>query len=464
VTGCFVIPDNKSKQTKELKGVESIGSAAHEKEKTRAPQTSKSFVFSIRGIYRFLKLTQEESALTFRLDCLKKRASLLAVLKEQFSSFFTLKKTSKTSFILSLMLTVPLVTFAQEIPFSIPPTTPSPRDCRAILLTGQTSYYKPEENTMGFWESAQSNPLHFESSIANRIKHIVDSEPLLINLIQKRQNKAPLTKEDADLVVSLESDSFLNLIKKELESSVTFEKSILPNFPESLKQSTFQEMKRLRDFSYAFFKLRRELMFFFEPGKVTLLEAKLLLESWRNANALDAFKSDSILQALAGTHYLSFEKDTPTKGSSLGILDKALKSLKVDQGDSVLELQSGLGSTILGAAILYPELNFIAFERNFEKYNFTLHAANSYNLNNLKHFPKESIWWLHDSLENEKIFKTKVFYTLEKLSSFKIKSTIDDIKALCKKTGQKKYLILIGQEDLDAFGNVIEYSVIDIEP
>ena len=369
-----------------------------------------------------------------------------------------------TGLIAGLIVLAPSKLFAQEIPFSLPPTTPAPRDCRAILLTGQSSYYKPEENTLGIWESAQTNPLHFESSIANRIKHLVDSEPLLINLIQKRQNKNPLTKEEADLVVSLESDSFLNLIKKELESSVTFEKSILPNFPEDLRQSTFQEMKSLRNFSYAFFKLRRELMFFFEPGRITLAEARLLLESWRNSKDFDSFKSDSILQALAGTHYLSFEKDTPAKGSSLGILDKALRSLKLKQGESVLELQSGLGSTILGAAILYPELNFIAFESDFAKYNFTLYAAKSYNINNLKHSTKESLWGLYESFENEKIFNAKVFYTFEKLSPFKIKSTIEDIKALCEKTKQKKYLILGGQEDLDAFGNIIEYSVIEVEP
>jgi hypothetical protein len=385
------------------------------------------------------------------------------VFLERFSSFLAHKKIQMTGLISGLLLLAPKATFAQEIPFSLPPG-PLPRDCRAILLTGQTSYYKPEENALGIWESAQSNPLYFESSIANRIKHIADSEHLLIGLIQKRQNKTALTKEEADLVVSLESDSFLNLIQKELASSFTFEKSILPNYPEGLRQSTLQEMKSLREFSYAFFKLRRELMFFFEPGKVTLPEAKLLLESWRNANALDSFKSDSILQAVAGTHYLSFEKNTPPKGSSLGILDKALKRLKLDQGEGVLELQSGLGSTILGAAILYPELNFIAFERDFEKYNFTLNAAHSYNLINFKHFPKESLWWLHDSFENEKIFKTKVFYTFEKLSPFKIKSTLEDIKALCQKTKQKKYLILGGQEDLDAYGNFIEYSVIEVEP
>jgi cyclopropane fatty-acyl-phospholipid synthase-like methyltransferase len=47
------------------------------------------------------------------------------------------------------------------------------------------------------------------------------------------------------------------------------------------------------------------------------------------------------------------------KESPLSIINQTIESLGLKAGDTILDLQAGWGRTILGAAILHPELNFL---------------------------------------------------------------------------------------------------------
>lgn len=347
---------------------------------------------------------------------------------------------------------------------------PSARDCRATLINLKSSQKKYQEDPMKIWEASKNNPVSFIGSIDYRIKHIGNSEPVYQALIEKLKSRIELTRKDAELITSLESDPILDLISEEWRAMRDFEKFILSEYPKETRNLYLEASVDFKKFAESLIKRRREFRYLLSPGRISLSEAKMILESWWNFNHFETKKTDKILDALTGTQAEEYNSQAPIpfqysipkpeKESPLSIINKTIESLGLKAGDTILDLQAGWGRTVLGAAILHPELNFIGIEKYPQKTNFTTHTIHTFKLTNIKSLLSDYI----SSPEQESIEKAKVIFTLEKLGPTKIKSLLEEIKQAAQKTNQKKYLILAGQEEADAQGNLIDYSMKQVEP
>ncbi|MEI7441774.1 MAG: hypothetical protein WCK43_09140 [bacterium] len=347
---------------------------------------------------------------------------------------------------------------------------PSARDCRATLINLKSSQKKYQEDPMKVWEASKNNPVSFIGSIDYRIKHIGNSEPVYQSLIEKLKNKITLTRKDAELITSIESDPILELISEEWRAMRDFEKFILLEYPQETRNLYIETSTDFKKFAESLIKRRREFRYMLSPGRISLAEAKMILESWWNFNHFGTKKTDKILDALTGTQAEEYNSQAPVpfqysipkaeKESPLSIINKTIESLGLKTGDTILDLQAGWGRTVLGAAILHPELNFIGIEKYPQKTNFTTHTIHTYKLTNIKALLSDYI----SSPEQKSTEKAKVIYTFEKLGPLKIKSLLEEIKEAAQKTNEKKYLILAGQEEVDAQGNLIDYSIQEVEP
>ncbi len=322
-----------------------------------------------------------------------------------------------------------------------------------------------DENPFNVWESIKDRPLSFESSIQGRIKHIAEVEPKYRELVERRKNKLPLTTEEAHSIVFLEHDPLLNLVRKELQAADAFEKISLADLSEPLQQTYFQGFKTLKKFSSNYLQTRNELFYLLGPGKISLLDARLLLETWKNYFDLNSKKTDSLISALSGTRYqISNKEDINTQGSSLMILTKAIENLEFKKDDIALEIQAGLARISFGAAILFPEFRFIALENDFQKYNYAQYASKTFGLSNFQIIDKDTLVKLDEHTSLDQLKKIRLFYTFENLNSLKKELISEEIKILCKLTGQSKYLVLGAQQEYDTSGKLGEYSAIKIEP
>ena len=347
---------------------------------------------------------------------------------------------------------------------------PSVRDCRAILLNVPTTHQKRAEDPMKIWESSRSTPFSFVGSIDYRIKHIGNSEPLYLALIEKLKNKIEISEKDAELITSLESDPILNLIVEEWKAMREFEKFVLNEYSEETRNLYKKVSIDFKKFAEDLIKRQREFRYLLNPGKISLNEARLILQSWWKFNHFDSKKTDKILDALTGTQaeeynaqaYILFQHSIPKaeKESPLSIVNKTIESLSLKPGDTIIDLQAGWGRTMLGAAILHPELNFIAVEKYSQKVTFTKHITYSFKLTNLQSFLGEYMY----SLEKNVLEKAKAIYIFEKLSPERVQYLVQEVKEAAKKVNEKKYLILAGQEEINAEGKLVDYSIQEVEP
>jgi hypothetical protein len=99
-------------------------------------------------------------------------------------------------------------------------------------------------------------------------------------------------------------------------------------------------------------------------------------------------------------------------------------------------------------------------EKYSQKVTFTKHITYSFKLTNLQSFLGEYMY----SLEKTVLEKAKAIYIFEKLSPERVQYLVQEVKEAAKKVNEKKYLILAGQEEINAEGKLVDYSIQEVEP